>query len=190
MSSFGIMNSIRTLSSENITNNIILTGGEPLVHKDSEQFIRRLLSEGYHVTVETNGTIPLSKSFLRILPRFKGKIYFAVSPKLKSSGFRSGRNSIRHNIFRINLKALETFSSNGDFSFFKFVVKSTKDTPEIFALQCKLGIPNSNICLMPEGQTRAEIRKTQKLTYELCLEFGLRYSPRLQVDVYGAKRKV
>ena len=38
---------------------ITLTGGEPLIHKDVDRLIRMLLILGYHINIETNGSIDI-----------------------------------------------------------------------------------------------------------------------------------
>jgi len=38
---------------------ICLTGGEPLAQKEAVPLLKRLLGEGYHVVLETNGAMPL-----------------------------------------------------------------------------------------------------------------------------------
>ena len=38
---------------------VSLTGGEPLIQKDIGQLISMLLDDGYHITIETNGSLPL-----------------------------------------------------------------------------------------------------------------------------------
>lgn len=39
---------------------VCLTGGEPLLQKDAPQFIQALLDQGYHVTLETSGSLSLA----------------------------------------------------------------------------------------------------------------------------------
>lgn len=50
--------------------NITLTGGEPLIHKDSFELINELCDKGYIVNIETNGSIDISdineKAFVTI----------------------------------------------------------------------------------------------------------------------------
>lgn len=41
------------------TKHVCLTGGEPLMQRDSTALIEKLLEEGYKVVVETNGAMPL-----------------------------------------------------------------------------------------------------------------------------------
>lgn len=40
---------------------VCLTGGEPMAQKDAVKLIERLLDEGYHLVLETNGAMPLDE---------------------------------------------------------------------------------------------------------------------------------
>lgn len=40
---------------------VCLTGGEPLAQKESVKLIQKLLDEGYHLVLETNGAMPLDE---------------------------------------------------------------------------------------------------------------------------------
>ncbi len=42
-------------------NNVTLTGGEPLIHKDVDKLINELSNLGYRVELETNGSVDISK---------------------------------------------------------------------------------------------------------------------------------
>lgn len=41
--------------------NITLTGGEPLIHKDIDKLIYKLIENGYKVNIETNGSVNIEK---------------------------------------------------------------------------------------------------------------------------------
>lgn len=62
---------------------ITLTGGEPLIHKDVYTLIEVLLNEGYHVNVETNGTVDISRFYIH---RNEGSLFFTVDYKTPYSG--------------------------------------------------------------------------------------------------------
>jgi len=40
---------------------VCLTGGEPMAQKDAPKLIRRILDDGYHLVLETNGAMPLDE---------------------------------------------------------------------------------------------------------------------------------
>lgn len=41
------------------SNHICITGGEPLIQNNMGLLIRLLLNRGYHISIETNGTVPI-----------------------------------------------------------------------------------------------------------------------------------
>ena len=57
--------------------NITLTGGEPLIHKDVEKLINKLLENNYKVNIETNGAVDIEK--------YIGKCLITMDYKTKSS---------------------------------------------------------------------------------------------------------
>ncbi|MCH5210349.1 MAG: radical SAM protein [Oscillospiraceae bacterium] len=61
-------------------NRVTLTGGEPLVHKDSVELIKKLMDIGCEVNVETNGAADITN-----IPR-DDKLFFTIDYKLPSSG--------------------------------------------------------------------------------------------------------
>lgn len=64
--------------------NITLTGGEPLIHKDSILLIRLLCGLGYQVNIETNGSIDL-RELIELRDKLKLDFFFTVDYKTKFS---------------------------------------------------------------------------------------------------------
>lgn len=62
---------------------ITLTGGEPLIHKDVYILLEELVKEGFHVNVETNGTVDISQFFM---DSHNGSLFFTVDYKTPYSG--------------------------------------------------------------------------------------------------------
>lgn len=166
---------------------VVLTGGEPLIHDESVALLERLSSEGYHTTVETNGTIhrdaPINLA--------------SISPKLASSTPTAekdpsgdGEWAERHDARRIDIEALVTLVESYEHQL-KFVVTDRADMTEIEALvervreQTTTPVPDSKVLLMPEGQTRADLDRTRETVAELAMEFGYTYTPRLHVDLWN-----
>ncbi|WP_129115607.1 7-carboxy-7-deazaguanine synthase QueE [Halegenticoccus tardaugens] len=168
---------------------VVLTGGEPLVHDASETLLRRLADLGYHTTVETNGTI---------LPESDVPISLAsVSPKLASSTPTAeldpkgdGEWAERHESRRVDLDALATLVERYDRQL-KFVVTGPEDMSEIEALVADVRkaahapLPDEDVLLMPEGQTREALAETRTVVADLAIEHGYRYTPRLHVDLWN-----
>ena len=72
----------------------------------------------------------------------------------------------------------------------KFVVETEPDLVEIQQLQQEMQIPSSTIVLMPQGISRHQIQGKQNWMVEICKQHGYRYSPRLQVDIWGDQRGI
>lgn len=63
---------------------ITLTGGEPLLHKDSPELCDMLAEAGCEVNIETNGAADITEFAGRV--KNKDKIFFTIDYKLPSSG--------------------------------------------------------------------------------------------------------
>lgn len=160
---------------------VIFTGGEPLLHQDSiYEFVMQLRREGFHnqISVETNGTVMPSKKMLSIVDQWN------CSPKLANSGEPENK--------RINQGALqEIMTTDYDFDF-KFVISDASDLAEIQAQYMPIfqdwdeDFDNSCVTLMPATDKRDhEHHRMYQIVAEFCIQFGYRFSPRLQVDIWN-----
>jgi 7-carboxy-7-deazaguanine synthase len=158
--------------------NIILTGGEPMLQQPMLAALMQVLREkspGFRFEVETNGTL-LPK------PEFEAAIdQYNVSPKLENS------NNARK--LREKPAALRFFSVSQKANF-KFVLAEKRDLLEVLGLVRNYEIPVEKVWLMPEGTTAAALAKRRKWLVEVCKEHGFRYSDRLHVQIWGAKKGV
>jgi 7-carboxy-7-deazaguanine synthase len=166
---------------------VVLTGGEPLIHDDAGTLIDRLDALGYHITVETNGTIyrdaPIDLA--------------SISPKLASSTPTpdkdpkgNGEWAAKHEDRRIDMHALTALVEAYDFQL-KFVVTASDDLPEIESLVDDVRtatdghVHDSDVLLMPEGTTKDQLAQHRTDVAELALQHGYRYTPRLHVDLWN-----
>jgi len=150
---------------------VVVTGGEPL---ESVLFIplaAALKKRDYTVEVETSGTVP---------PPLLPIDQWNVSLKLANSGVPEST--------RINPKALPDFVGFG--AWWKFVVADRGDVTEVLQLMERFALPRDRILLMPEGIRRAELLERSLWVVEECRRHGFRYSPRLHVLLWGARRGV
>lgn len=51
-----ILEEVKSIGFKNIT----LTGGEPLIHRNVDKLISRLIEEGYKINIETNGSVDIT----------------------------------------------------------------------------------------------------------------------------------
>jgi 7-carboxy-7-deazaguanine synthase len=158
--------------------NVILTGGEPMLQQPAlaalMQHLRRL-NPAYRFEVETNGTrVPT--------PEFESSIdQYNVSPKLENS------NNPRK--LREKPAAYRYFAQNPK-AHFKFVVAEKTDLDEVLELQARYTIAPENIWIMPQASNRQALARRRRQLVEVCKSHGFRYTDRLHVQIWGSKKGV
>lgn len=167
----------------------VLTGGEPMIAPELPALAAGLRAAGFHITIETAGTVPPPDGLACDLA--------SISPKLKNSTpsvEKAGAAWVeRHEATRHRPEALLAWLKNGyDFQL-KFVVSSPDDLTEIAALLDELAaggavIPPRKVLLMPEAVTLEAMRERSAWLGEVCKTRGWRYAHRLHVELYGNKR--
>jgi organic radical activating enzyme len=153
---------------------LVITGGEPLLHQRIlAPLIARFKGLGFFIEIETNGTIAPTEELLGHVDCFN------VSPKIG--------NSLVRESMRIRPDSLRAFVASGK-AWFKFVVCEPLDLPEIENLISHQHLPRERVLLMPEGISVAAIVERSRWLVEICKEKGFRYSPRLQIIIFGNAR--
>ncbi len=158
---------------------VVVTGGEPLLQRELGPLTRALAGAGLHVTVETAGTLA---------PEFACSL-LSLSPKTANSD-PDGRFRERHRRLRLDLEPARTLLARHREHQLKFVVRDGGDMEEALAIAGALGAARERVLLMPEGRTAAEVAARAPAVAALCLRHGFRYSPRLQLDLFGGGRGV
>ncbi len=195
------------------TRYVVITGGEPMIASGIEELTRLLARQGYHITIETAGTV--WKDVACDLA--------SISPKLANSTpwQRDPEWAERHETARINLEVIGRLMTLPDYQL-KFVVDTPEDIDEIDRLLAELGrrhqasntgalkpssysvsrseqgdppdgttsctIDPAHVLLMPQGVTREELEARKPWLVDLCKERGFRYCPRLHIELYGDTR--
>lgn len=178
---------VEEVSTHARADHVVVTGGEPLIHEETTHLIESLSNDGYHITVETNGTVYPDAAI----------DFASISPKLSSSTPTAAKDpkgegewSEKHEELRIDMTALTRLVESYPFQL-KFVVTSREDIEEINNLvkrtrhQTNARIQNQDILLMPEGQTENQIAKKREKVADLAMEYGYRYTPRLHVNLWN-----
>ena len=149
----------------------VLTGGEPLLQEKGWLELMELLPGSFEV--ETNGTLFPSENFLAKVSQIN------VSPKLSHSGMPDEK--------RINRETLSAFAKL-ELADWKFVIENQSEYEELQKLIDDIGIAADRVFLMPKASTVEELNERQSWVADLAREQGLRYSDRLHLRLYGAKR--
>jgi 7-carboxy-7-deazaguanine synthase len=157
---------------------VVVTGGEPMIAPEIIPLTGRLRSLGLHITVETAGTVfqPVECDLM------------SISPKLANST-PSGAWSARHDKLRIQAPVLEELMARYPYQL-KFVIEKPADLEEVWALATELRADRERVILMPEGIDRDRLRERSVWLAEIAKREGVRFSPRLHVELYGNRRGV
>ncbi len=159
-------------------NEIIITGGEPMIQKNLHLLIDELKTLNYFITLETNGT---SAKHLNL-------DFISISPKLKSSTPTGSNFEKIHEEKRYNKEALLFWFDDYDHQL-KFVINLKEDEHEILSILSDLNYRNrEKIYLMPQGINSEQLKTNSKLCVDICLRQGWNYSPRSHIDIFGNVR--
>ena len=158
--------------------NVILTGGEPMLQQPGLTALMHALrtkSTDYHFEVETNGTLSPTPEFDTAIDQYN------VSPKLE--------NSANPRRLREKPGALRFFAASPKANF-KFVIAEKSDLEEVLGLLQTYTIAPEKVWLMPEGTSARSLAQRRKWLVEICKNYGFRYSDRLHVQIWGARKGV
>lgn len=150
---------------------VVITGGEPLESPLFGPLSRALAGRGYRLEVETSGTIEPP-------PDTPVAIQWNVSVKLAGSGVAEDR--------RIKPAAIRAFL--GRDAWWKFVVSEPGEIGEVLRLAERFALPRERVLLQPEGLRAEELAARTPWLVEACKAHGFRFSPRLHVLIWGARR--
>jgi 7-carboxy-7-deazaguanine synthase len=149
----------------------VVTGGEPLESSLFVPLVEALKGRGFTVEVETSGVLP---------PPPAPVDQWNVSLKLANSGVPEAT--------RINPEVIRALLTRG--AWWKFVVADPRDVAEVLQLSERFALARERILLMPEGIRREDILERSLWVVEECRRHGFRYSPRLHILLWGARRGV
>ena len=160
---------------------VVVTGGEPLIASKLPTLLEELKKRDKYITLETNAT--------RYHPVVCDLV--SISPKLANSTPRQGpyiQFAETHEKNRLNVGAIKNFMDNYDYQL-KFVVEDENDLREIEDILGELpGVDQDKVMLMPQAKTKQEYRRRGLQIAQYCVEKGFRYSPRLQLELWGRRR--
>jgi 7-carboxy-7-deazaguanine synthase len=159
----------------------VLTGGEPMLFSEMIPLCRELRAGGWHITIETAGTLylPLECDLM------------SISPKLSNAtpnGQASPAWRRRHEHTRHVPEVIRQLIANYVYQF-KFVVGHRRDCDEVLRYLDELPeIDRARVMLMPLGTSMDELSEVGAWLPGTCDELGLRYCPRRQIEWFGLTR--
>ena len=158
---------------------VVITGGEPMIAPQIDELTHRLKQ---HITIETAGTVD---AHVRC-------DLMSISPKLANSTPNTreeGRWAARHDRLRYQPEILKRLTQLYPHQL-KFVITDPNDLTEVHAVVEAIGVSKSRVLLMPEGIDSAILADRSRWLVEICKREGYRFSPRLQIDLWGNRRGV
>ncbi len=192
---------------------VVISGGEPTIQPEPlVELAKKLKKElDVHITLETNGVLFVPRlvhyvDLFSMSPKLKSSE--PDREKNRKLKIPVAENYIRdHRKFRINIDTLQKYinacmnlgsyygewpasvperNPNKDFQL-KFVVAGEEDLDEIRVdfLDKLSFVRNDDVVLMPVGGTPELLKKNVDLTARLAIRYGYRFTPRLQIDIFG-----
>lgn len=160
---------------------VVLTGGEPLVPKESVELCRELHGIGLHVTIETAGTVD----------REIECDLMSISPKFASSAPNAGKHprwNQLHQQRRIPIETMRRLIQRSPDFQLKFVVDSRDDYGELIQIVRQLDVKESDVWVMPQGSTIDAIDQAIGWLKPWCDDHRFIYCDRQQIRWYGNRR--
>jgi 7-carboxy-7-deazaguanine synthase len=160
---------------------VVLTGGEPMLFAELIPLCGLLMERGFHVTVETAGTLflPLDCDLM------------SISPKLSNSAPGQSVNprwQQRHDRTRQAPEIVRRLVDHYPYQI-KFVVDQPHDLPEINDyLERNPWISRQRVLLMPQGRTASELAEKSLWLEPYCRTNDLHFCPRKHVEWFGLVR--
>jgi organic radical activating enzyme len=160
---------------------IVITGGEPLLYWNKEEFQKLLehyINDGHKVTIETNASLNLN-----FTKEYQKKILFSMSVKLS--------NSLEPLKKRVNKETLTKVLTNTNESYLKFVIgKDFMNDAKEEIQEILKDIPKCEVFLMPMGDTAQQISENSEDVINMAIKNGYKYCDRLHIRVWDNKRGV
>ena len=158
----------------------VVTGGEPMLFDETIELTRELRKLGYHITIETAGTVYKTVDC----------DLMSISPKLANSTpheREGGRWAVQHERLRYQPGVIRGLMDDYEYQL-KFVIAEPGDLAEVKRIIAEVSADPRRVVLMPEGVDRDTLTERGRWLSAICMEQGFRFSPRLHVDLWGTER--
>ncbi|MEM8734795.1 MAG: 7-carboxy-7-deazaguanine synthase QueE [Planctomycetota bacterium] len=164
---------------------IVLTGGEPLIFSKVAELTQRLHALGYHITIETAGTIHLDVAcdLISLSPKLSGSNPSDASPAWQ----------LAHEKRRERLDVVGRFICDHDYQL-KFVVDHPGEAEELVnyiqRLEDHLGsrLDRSRLLVMPQGVEQGHLEQQAEWLLPWCEQHHLQFCPRAHIQWFGNTR--
>jgi 7-carboxy-7-deazaguanine synthase len=171
---------------------VVLTGGEPMLFDAIEPLCDQLRTDGYHLTIETAGTIfrPMEIDLLSVSPKLTNSTPWN-DPRDPTGRWAEKHEQIRKDLTPLMELLRAAFERTRQIQL-KYVVSTPSDLEEIIeqldTLSKAIGpISPADVLLMPEGVS-VPVPDAIRWVVDACLKHGFRYAHRLHIELFGHTR--
>ena len=159
----------------------VITGGEPMLFAEMLPLCDRLHAGGWHITIETAGTLflPVQCDLMSISPKLANS-----TPPLE----RAGKWHDRHDRTRHQPQVIRRLIADYGYQL-KFVIDTRADLSDVDAwLREFPEVRRDRVLLMPQGVDSAALTAISEWLAPYCREQGFVFCPRMHIEWYGAQR--
>jgi 7-carboxy-7-deazaguanine synthase len=159
----------------------VLTGGEPMLFAEMIPLTHRLRDGGFHITIETAGTLylPVECDLMSISPKLSNS-----TPSVE----RDRRWQRRHEQSRHVPEVIHRLLAEYPYQV-KFVIDAPADCDEVERYLAEFPeVDRSRVLLMPQGTDMASLGIRSAWLEPAAQERGFRFCPRRHIEWYGHVR--
>ena len=159
------VNEIIRFTTKYSAKHIVITGGEPLIHRNTTHLADELTKRKFHITLETAGIVfqKVRCDLLSLSPKLPGTIPLP-------STFKPA--------------ILKRLINQADDYQIKFVVANRRQIDQaVQLLEHHTFISRDNVMLMPNAKTQSAYRRLVPKLAKWSLQYGLALCPRLQLEL-------
>ncbi|MDA1050361.1 MAG: 7-carboxy-7-deazaguanine synthase QueE [Planctomycetota bacterium] len=160
---------------------VVVTGGEPMLFAELIPLCRGLREAGYHITIETAGTLhlPVECDLMSISPKLANS-----TPTIELDAKWHDRHDRSRHVPDVIRCLIVEHSYQ-----IKFVVDQPADCEEIDRyLEEMTEIDRHRVMLMPQGTESVQLEETGRWLQKYCTEHGYRFCPRRHIELFGFAR--
>lgn len=156
---------------------LVLSGGEPTLFWKNpiiQTTLKYFHSRDFHITIETNAS-----RMIEFTEDYQRALQFSMSVKLSVSGEPERK--------RLNFDAINNIIENSIGSYFKFVVNPEtwdETSKEILNILNSTNSSNTQVFLMPLGETIEKQLKNTRFVFDVCAKYGFSFTPRAHILAY------
>jgi 7-carboxy-7-deazaguanine synthase len=162
-------------------NDVVLTGGEPMLFSEMLPLTHQLREAEKRITIETAGTLylPVACDLMSISPKMSNS-----TPSVEQAGVWHNRHERVRFADNVVSRLVREYRYQ-----FKFVIGCEQDVDEVTEFLARIPeIENEHVYLMPQGVSVAELAEIGSWLPGLCEQHDWKYCPRKHIEWFGLQR--